>query len=114
MKKSEITKLANLVTNRILLKHNINVDHTKNNTKYNIGVQFVNDVKWHLRLEYKGQIFWVDTSNSMRIRNESRANDVTEDVKLSLKLKMYKMEEEILEIINKELKQMSKQKIRLS
>lgn len=110
MKQKEIKKLAQQITREVLTAHKIsmNIDESNN---HSIGELWYGGLRWHCKMEFKGCIYSVDSVRPDMVIAISDCEN-KEEAEMTLKLKLYKIEEQIQNITNATIKSMSKLKIR--
>jgi hypothetical protein len=110
MKQKEIKKLAQQITREVLRAHKISMNIDENNN-HNIGELFYGGLKWHCKMEFKGCVYRVDSVKQDMVVAMSDIQN-KEEAEVTLKLKLYKIEEQIQNLTNKTIKSMSKAKNR--
>lgn len=108
MKKREKYKLAHEIYLDVLEKHNVILDHANDETKFIFGYKFLNDVKWCMTVKFKEHIFKINDSGFIKFKLITESDLNAQELKLSLKLKLYKLEEQILDRVNQKLSSLSK------
>ena len=110
MKQNEIKKLAQQITREVLTAHHITMNIDEHNN-HDIGELWYGGLKWHCKMEFKGCVFRVDSVKPDMVVALSDCTN-QEEAEMTLKLKLYKIEEQIQNITNTTIKSMSKSKNR--
>jgi|SRR5210317_1140767 hypothetical protein len=108
MKKGEKYKLAHEIYLDLLKQHNVILDHATDETRFVYGYKFLNDVKWCMTVKFKEHMFEINDSGFIKFKLITKSDLNAQELKLSLKLKLYKLEEQILDRVNQKLSSLSK------